>query len=162
MGIALVIMAVVVAADQLTKLWIVCTFAPHEILVVIPGFFNLTHLTNTGAAFGMLAGEPSMARQVFFIGIAVVALVLMALALRQYGGRHRLFAVAIGLVAGGAIGNLIDRLRLGAVIDFLDFYIGRHHWPAFNVADSAITIGVGCFLLAEYLAKDEKRQAQRK
>jgi len=136
--------------DQLSKLWVAASFLTHESLPVIPGLFSLTFVTNTGAAFGILAGAQSMLRQVFFVGVALVALAVLYLAYREYRGHGQIYMAAIGLVAGGALGNLVDRLRLGHVIDFLDFYLRQHHWPAFNIADSAITIGVGLFLLAGF------------
>ncbi|MBU2538046.1 MAG: signal peptidase II [Proteobacteria bacterium] len=141
----------VVVLDQATKAMVMDRFAMFEMLPVIPGLFNLTYLTNTGAAFGMLAGAKSIWRQVFFVGVAVAAVVILFYSYRQFRSQGRIFAHAIGLIAGGAVGNLIDRLRFGAVVDFLDFYIGTHHWPAFNVADSAITIGVGLFILGSLL-----------
>ena len=136
----------VALADQLTKAWVMANFAPFESRVIIPGFFDLIYVTNTGAAFGFLAGEPAWWRQFFFCGLALVALLVLFFTYRQVRTRSRLLALAIGLIGGGAMGNLIDRLRFGAVVDFLDFYVGRYHWPAFNVADSAITIGVALFL----------------
>jgi len=141
----------VVVLDQATKAMVMDRFAMFEMLPVIPGLFNLTYLTNTGAAFGMLAGAKSIWRQVFFVGVAVAAVVILFYSYRQFRSQGRIFAHAIGLIAGGAVGNLIDRLRFGAVVDFLDFYVGTHHWPAFNVADSAITIGVGLFILGSLL-----------
>lgn len=152
------IVASVVALDQLTKLWVVRSFRLYESREVIPHFFNLTYLTNTGAAFGFLAGRQSTLRQVFFVGIAVVALLAMAYFYRTLKDRSVLYTAAIGLICGGAVGNLIDRLRLGSVIDFLDFFIGRYHWPAFNAADSAITVGVGLFLLASLLEGKKERK----
>lgn len=149
--IPLVWLLVVVVFDQLTKGLVMAYFGLYELKPLIPGLFNLTYLTNTGAAFGMLAGAQSVWRQVFFVGVAVVAIVVLFFSYRQFRSQGRIFAHAIGLIAGGAVGNLIDRLRFGAVVDFLDFYIGTHHWPAFNVADSAITIGVGLFILGSLL-----------
>lgn len=137
----------VVLLDQASKLWIVGNFSLYESLPVVPGLFNLTYLTNTGAAFGMLAGDHGVWRQVFFIGVAVVALAAIGFLYRKLRAVSVWYGVALGLIAGGAIGNLIDRLRLGSVIDFLDVYVGVHHWPAFNLADSAITVGVAIFLL---------------
>ena len=152
------IAAAVVLLDQLTKLWIMATFALHEQLNIIPGFFNLIHVTNTGAAFGFLAGSKTLLRQVFFVGVAVMALVIMVFVYGHLKKQGKLFVYALGLIAGGAVGNLIDRLRFGSVIDFLDFYIGSYHWPAFNVADSAITIGVGLFLLGTLLQHAEEKR----
>jgi len=152
----------VVGADQLSKLWVVEHFRLYESREIVPGFFHLTYLTNTGAAFGMLAGEQNVWRQFFFVGIAVVALLVMVLFYRKLKDESVFYTLAIGLISGGAIGNLIDRLRLGSVIDFLDFFIGRYHWPAFNVADSAITVGVGFFLLASLLDGKTENKAGTK
>jgi signal peptidase II len=145
----------VVVLDQATKALIMAKFSMFELQPVIPGLFNLTYLTNTGAAFGMLAGAPTIWRQVFFVGVAVVAIGVLVFSYRQFRNQGRIFAHAIGLIAGGAVGNLIDRLRFGAVVDFLDFYIGTRHWPAFNVADAAITIGVGLFILGSVMSPGE-------
>lgn len=149
--LAAIVILLVVACDQLTKLWIMANFDMYQVLEIIPGLFNLTFLTNRGAAFGFLSGEHGAWRHAFFIGVAMVAMVMMVVLLRQMRQEGRRFVVAIALIFGGAVGNLIDRLRLGAVVDFLDFYWAGHHWPAFNVADSAITVGVGLFLLAQLL-----------
>ncbi|MCF6290201.1 MAG: signal peptidase II [Desulfobacterales bacterium] len=146
----------VVVADQLTKLWVHAVFQPFEVKIVIPGFFNLVLVSNTGAAFGLLSGEQTMARQLFFVVVAVIALGVMIFSYRHFKASGRIFAYAVGLIAGGAMGNLIDRLRFGAVTDFLDFHIKDYHWPAFNLADSAITIGVGLFLVGFWL--DGKQQ----
>ncbi|WP_310599295.1 signal peptidase II [Desulfobulbus sp.] len=140
------IILAVVGIDQASKAWIIAHFALHESVEVIPGLFNLTHLTNNGAAFGILAGQPALWRQVFFIAAAGIALVCIWIAQRSFSPRSRAYTVALALIAGGAIGNLIDRIRWGFVVDFLDFYLGQSHWPAFNVADSAITVGVALFI----------------
>ncbi len=140
------IIVAVVGLDQATKLWIVQHFALYESREVLPGFFNLTYLTNNGAAFSILAGQPAVWRQAFFIAAASVALVMIWIGQRSYGRVSRWYSAALALIAGGAIGNLIDRIRLGFVVDFLDVYLGSYHWPAFNVADSAITVGVLIFL----------------
>ena len=143
----LLVILAVVGLDQASKLWIVQHFALYESREVLPGFFNLTYLTNNGAAFSILAGQPALWRQTFFIGAASVALVLILIVRRGYASQSGWYNLALALIAGGAIGNLIDRIRLGHVIDFLDFHVGASHWPAFNVADSAITVGVVLFIL---------------
>jgi signal peptidase II len=149
----------VVIVDQVTKMLIMKNFALYEQQNIIPGFFNLVYVTNTGAAFGFLAGGKSWLRQVFFVGVTLVALGVIVFAYGHLKRQGRLFVYALGLIAGGAIGNLIDRLRFGSVVDFLDFYLGSYHWPAFNAADSAITIGVGLFLLGTLLQHaKEKRE----
>jgi signal peptidase II len=154
------IMMLVVISDQLTKLWIVENFALSDSLPVIPGFFNLTLLHNTGAAFGILSGLPLFWRQIFFVSIAAVALIVMMLMQRKLGNQHPLYAVSFGLISGGAIGNVIDRLKQGSVIDFLDFHLSGHHWPAFNVADSGITVGVCLFLIVQFL--EDRAAVKRK
>lgn len=153
----LLVAGTVVLLDQFSKWWVISAFRIHESVPVIPGFFDLTFVTNTGAAFGMFAGEQNLWRQIFFVGMTLTALVVLCFAFRQYRQEGGTYVVGIALVAGGALGNLVDRLRFGHVVDFLDFSIKGYHWPAFNVADSAITVGVGLFLLAGYLEnrKDE-------
>ena len=148
----------VVIVDQLSKLWIMATFSLHEQQDIIPGFFNLVYVTNTGAAFGFLAGSKTMLRQAFFVAVAIVALIIIVFAYGQLKRQGKIFVYALGFIAGGAVGNLIDRLRFGSVVDFLDFYLGSHHWPAFNAADSAITIGVGLFLLGTLLQHLNERK----
>ncbi|MBW1740253.1 MAG: signal peptidase II [Deltaproteobacteria bacterium] len=135
----------VLLVDQVTKGLVMQTFPLHENVEVIPGFFNLTHIRNTGGAFGLLAGETFRLRAVLFFGMSFVALgIIFYLYTRIPSGQPWLDA-ALAMTFGGALGNLIDRLRFGEVIDFLDFHIGTLHWPAFNVADSAISVGVGIF-----------------
>lgn len=147
MGQLLLIGSAVVFLDQLTKLLVVKFLPLHSSVAVIPGFFNLVHVRNTGAAFSFLAGGYTTWRQVFFVTVSIVG---MAVILYVYQGLKRDDRWARGslaLIFGGALGNLIDRLRLGEVIDFLDVYVGSYHWPAFNVADSAISIGAVLLLL---------------
>jgi signal peptidase II len=151
--------AVAVAiVDQLTKLWIMTTFALHEQQNIIPGVFDLVYVTNTGAAFGFLAGSKNLLRQAFFVAVAIIALIVIVFAYGHLKRQGRIFVYALGLIAGGAVGNLIDRLRFGSVVDFLDFYLGSYHWPAFNVADSAITVGVALFLLGTLLQHLEQKR----
>ncbi|MFC1843509.1 signal peptidase II [Thermodesulfobacteriota bacterium] len=152
------IAVLVVIIDQLTKQWIMANFALYEQQNVIPGLFDLVYVTNTGAAFGFMAGSKNWLRQLFFVGVAIAALIFIVYAYGHLKRQGKIFSYALGLIGGGAIGNLIDRLRFGSVVDFLDFYLGNHHWPAFNAADSAITVGVGLFLLGTLLQhREEKR-----
>ena len=157
--LSLLLVFVVVGLDQLTKLWTLNNFSLYESREIIPGFFNLTYLMNKGAAFGFLSGVDAAWRHYFFLILASVALVLLVVAWFRMRDDHPFYGPALLLIAGGAIGNVIDRVRLGAVVDFLDFYVAGHHWPAFNVADSAITVGVVIFLLANFL---EERQQNNK
>lgn len=144
------LIALIVLCDQASKIWIVSHFAPYETLTIIPGFFDLTYLTNTGAAFGILAGQPAPWRHVFFVTVGLVALGVIVLLYNRLRQESFFYELSLGLIAGGALGNLIDRVRLGSVVDFLDFYIGQHHWPAFNIADSAIFVGVTIFMVYSF------------
>ena len=137
--------ASVLVLDQITKLAVTAALAPYEIVKAVPGFFNIVHYLNPGAAFGIL-NKSGFSGKLILIGISIGALVLIASMVR--GSKDRLYTFALSLIAGGAAGNLVDRIRQGSVIDFLDFHIGGHHWPAFNVADSAITVGVGLAILS--------------
>jgi signal peptidase II len=133
--------AVIIALDQITKSAITTRFILHESYPVINGLFNLAYVMNPGAAFGFLADASQTFRYIFFTGITVVAMLLIVYYLVKSNPRNLLLVGSLTLIFGGAVGNLIDRLRFGAVVDFLDFFIGGAHWPAFNVADSAITVG---------------------
>jgi signal peptidase II len=146
-----VISGAVVLLDQLTKIYIDRTFALYESVKVVPNFFHITYLRNKGAAFGILAD--SSIRVPFFIVASMVAVGVIIWYLLQLGRDQAVQQAALGLILGGALGNLIDRVRLGEVIDFLDVHWFRHHWPAFNVADSAICVGVGMLLVSMWRAE---------
>jgi signal peptidase II len=137
----------IVLLDQATKALIVRTMRLGESIPVVPGLFDIVFVFNPGAAFGFLAGLPAGLRSPFFVLISVAAVILIVIYRTRYLRHNRLASVALALILGGAIGNLIDRLRYGMVVDFLDVYFRQYHWPAFNVADSAISIGVGLMLL---------------
>ena len=134
----------VIVLDQLSKFWIVGAFQFGD-GIALTSFFNLVHAHNTGAAFSFLASESGWQR-FFFIGIASAASLLIVYLLRKHA-EERWFCLALSLVLGGALGNLIDRVRLSYVVDFLDFYYGAWHFPAFNIADSAITVGAALLIL---------------
>ncbi len=137
----------VVIVDQLTKSWLSSFLRLYEVKEIIPGFFNLVHVTNSGAAFSMFANINSPWRHYFFLVMGGVAVAGLTFACWRMRKKHWLYCFALGLIGGGAVGNLIDRVRFGSVIDFLDFFVGRYHWPSFNIADSAICIGAGLFLI---------------
>ena len=139
----------VVVADQVTKAWVSGALRPYELVPVIDGFFNLTLAFNTGAAFSFLAQGGGWQRWLLS-GLAVVVAIVLVVWLTRLDRSERWTAASLSLVIGGAVGNLLDRLRLGHMVDFLDFYLGNWHWPAFNVADSAITVGVAILLLASF------------
>lgn len=140
--LAAMIVGAILFLDQLTKTLIAQNLEIGQRVPVIPGFFDLTHMRNPGAAFSFLAQAPEWFRQPFFLvatGVAIIALLLFILYAQEEG---RLLIIAAAGILGGAVGNLIDRLLYGEVIDFLLFYWRDWAWPAFNVADSCITVGV--------------------
>lgn len=129
----------VLLLDQLTKLAVIDHLTAYVDVIPLTSFFNLVHVHNTGAAFSLFADQPGWQRG-FFIGVAGIASVVILYLLKKTAGR-RVFSIALALILGGAIGNVIDRILYGHVIDFLDVFVGDWHWPAFNVADAAISIG---------------------
>lgn len=145
--VALGTATVVIALDQLTKVAVATRMRLHETIPLVDGFAALTYVRNTGAAFGLLAGRAAALRVPFFLMVSAAAVVLLVWFLRSVPGERRVLVAACGAVAGGAIGNMIDRILLGEVIDFVDLAVGAYHWPAFNVADSAITLGVAVLCL---------------
>jgi signal peptidase II len=132
----------VLLLDQASKLAVSATLKMHEIRPLIHGLLNLTLVHNTGAAFGLLAGHTSILRTIFFLGVSLLAMGVILWMVFRLPQDQKLELFALSLIFGGALGNVIDRARLGEVIDFIDVYYRTYHWPAFNVADSAITIGV--------------------
>lgn len=137
----------IVIADQVTKFIILREVGLHATIPVIPGFFHITHVQNPGGAFGFLASQSALVRGILFLAVSTLAVGLVLWFYHKTPPTHRWLAVAFALIFGGAIGNLIDRVRIGKVIDFLDFFIDGWHWPAFNVADSAITVGITIFII---------------
>ncbi|MFM2004876.1 MAG: hypothetical protein RLZZ09_531 [Pseudomonadota bacterium] len=140
--------ALVIVVDQITKRIVDTTMQLYQSIELIP-YFQLTYMRNQGAAFSFLSGAGGWQRW-FFIALAVIASVFICFWLKKLNRSQRWEAIAWSLVLGGALGNLIDRILYGYVIDFLDVYIGDWHWPAFNVADSAITLGVAMLLLDSF------------
>lgn len=136
----------VVSLDQISKAAIYKTLPLYQSISIIPGFFSITHIRNPGAAFGFMAHHSSSLRSIIFLVVSAVALGLILYFYKNTPKTHPLLATGFALIFGGALGNMIDRIRFGTVVDFLDFYIRDLHWPAFNVADSAISVGVAIFL----------------
>jgi signal peptidase II len=133
----------IAVADQASKQWIRDTYALGESRPIIESFFHFTYLRNTGAAWGMFSGN-----NIWLAVLSLVVLVLMVLFRRAFLGNTWEHRLALGLLAGGIIGNVFDRLKLGYVTDFLDFFWRGHHFPAFNIADSAICVGVTFYILS--------------
>ena len=133
---------IIIVADQVSKWAVLQSFRVGESVSVVPGFFDLTFVLNRGAAFSLFATVPEQIRYPFLICVSITAVVLIVFYRVRYLHGHRLASFSLALILGGAIGNLIDRMRYGVVIDFFDAHIGAYHSPVFNVADSAITVGV--------------------
>ncbi len=145
--LVLLLSAAIVILDQVTKHQVTLRFYLGESLPVIPGYFNLVHVRNTGAAWGMLGGY-----HVLLVALSFVVLVVLIVYRRSFLTDSLVHRLSLGMMIGGIIGNLLDRIRLQYVVDFLDFHWQTHHFPAFNVADSAICIGVGLYMLSVLFA----------
>jgi len=158
---AVSIAAVVLALDQATKAWVLHALPGAPPLTVIPGYFDLVYSRNTGGVFGLLAGAPSFGRRAFFVGATAVAIGVIIVFLRRWGHESRLLTVSLALVAGGAIGNLVDRLRFGSVVDFIDWHWRAYHWYTFNIADSAISTGAVLLIVHSLLPEPSPTCAGR-
>lgn len=141
--LGLLVAAPIVVLDQLVKWWVLAELMDPPAVINVTGFFNLVLVWNRGVSFGLFDSDSHWG-PILLAGLALLIVVVLLVWLTRAGSR--LSAVAIGMVLGGAVGNVIDRVRFGAVVDFLDFHALGYHWPAFNVADSAISIGVGLLL----------------
>lgn len=139
---------IIICLDQITKLYVHTHFMLGESLQVLPAF-NITSVRNTGAAFGFMHENSSIWKELFFFILAPIACLIILFLLRE-AKKKWTYTLGLSLVFGGAIGNYVDRLYLGFVVDFIDIYYKDWHWPAFNIADSSIVIGVGFLLYTEY------------
>ena len=154
----LLIAVAVVLLDRLTKLAVARDLTLHDSIQVIPGFFRITHVENTGAAFGLFADSPSEWKIAILVLFSVIALVIVSALLWRNSHVMTMTGIGLSLILGGALGNLWDRLMHGRVVDFLLFYIGQYQWPAFNAADSAIVIGAGLLVFEILFAKNPAPQ----
>ena len=136
-----------VLIDQVSKRLAIAHIPPHQILTVIPGFFNIMLVENRGMAFGIFNQTHSGVSYFFLLATTIAAIVVILLFFFLVKKSQLWLSIGLALILGGAIGNLIDRVHLGYVIDFLDFYLSGYHWPAFNMADSAVTVGTLWLLL---------------
>ncbi len=154
--VLLVVCVAIIAMDQWTKSMVQQRLALYQRVEVMHGFFNLTHVRNPGGAFGIFGGEKGGLGSWLFLVVSLAAIgSILVLFVRTREGEKTL-SLSFSLVLSGAIGNLIDRLRYGEVVDFLDFYLSSYHWPAFNVADSAICVGIG-LMAFDLLIRDTKK-----
>ena len=138
----ILLVAATLVLDRWTKVLIQSRFDLDESVTIIDGLFNITYVRNTGVAFGIFSSISSPAKSILLSVFTALAATLVTIYSVRTSTRNRLLQVALGLILGGALGNLYDRLAYGYVNDFLEFYIGSYHWPSFNIADSAITMGV--------------------
>ena len=138
--------ALVAILDQATKLLVMSRIPAYGSITVIPGIFDLTHIYNSGGAFGFLAGKSSLFRHLFFLTASVVAMGMIVYLYLKMPRDYLVMRIGLAMILGGAVGNVIDRIRLGKVVDFLDLHVQDLHWPAFNIADSAITMGILIFV----------------
>ncbi|UOF00893.1 signal peptidase II [Bdellovibrio reynosensis] len=159
----ILISGILVAMDQLVKIYVHTHFHLGESVIVIPNFFNLTYVRNFGAAFGFLADSHPSFRELFFLSMPPVALVIILGILRGVKDDDTKQILALSSIFGGAIGNYIDRIRFRYVIDFLDFHLyNRWSWPAFNIADMAIVGGVGMLLILMFIGNKEEEKEKEK
>lgn len=142
----ILVSSAVVLADQVTKHLILSSLALHDYIEIIPGFFNISHVLNPGGAFGVFATQSPTVRRFVFLFLSSLVAVFVVWMYHKAARTHVLLSWGLAMIFGGALGNLIDRFRFGMVVDFLDFYLGSAHWPAFNVADSAISIGMAILI----------------
>jgi len=145
---------VVFVLDQVSKHWVITYFSLYESVEIMPSI-NLTYVHNMGAAFSFLSSAGGWQRW-FFVVIAVIATTVLMIWLSRLKPSERWMAVTLSLILGGAVGNLYDRISYGYVVDFIDVYYGSYHWPVFNVADSAISIGVVMMLIDIFRGEDSK------
>jgi signal peptidase II len=163
--VLLIILIGIISIDQWTKYSVQKGLPLHHAVPVIKGFFNLTHVRNPGGAFGIFGGEKRGVGSLLFVIVSLNAIGVILFFFFKAKDDEKILSLAFSLVLSGAIGNLIDRFRYGEVIDFLDFQISSFHWPAFNIADSAITVGIGLILLNLFIGaykKDTQAQAPKK
>jgi signal peptidase II len=155
--IPFLIAAVVVLLDRFTKGMIKTHIGAYDTITVIPGLFNIVHTENPGIAFGMLSNLSGAWRDILLIGFSAVVLIVISIMLLRPASQHdAILRTALGFILGGAFGNLYDRIVNGTVTDFVELHAGQHYFAAFNVADSAITVGACLLLLDMWWAKERK------
>jgi signal peptidase II len=154
----------IVLFDQATKWWAETSLkqTPGQGITLVEGYVDLHYARNPGAAFSLFRDWGPRARGIFFIGVSIAAVVAMAILYKRLPERRPLYEWALGLLIGGAVGNLIDRIRFNEVIDFVDLHWKEHHWPTFNVADTAIVVGIGLVLLDAFLQRPRSGAPRRK
>ncbi len=153
MQLLVVLGGAVLLLDQVTKFLVISALPLHSVREIIPGVFNLVHVRNPGAAFSILAGASPAWRHGLLVGLTLFVLAIILFAYGKVPASDRWTRTAYSLITGGALGNLVDRIRIGEVIDFVDVHVGSAHWPAFNVADSAISVGAVLLVVSLFKGK---------
>lgn len=157
----ILIVIVVAALDQVVKGIIVDKFMLYEAIEVVPDLFNLTYIANQGSPFSILTDIETPWHHYFSLVIGAFALVLLTIYWVWHKDSNGFLSVVLGVIGGGVLGNFIDRVRYGAVVDFLDFYYKKYHWPAFNIADIAICLGVSVFVILTIFPKNQQKIDKR-
>ncbi len=155
----LIVSLAIVVFDQWSKWLVEALLERHVPTSIIPGFLNFTHVTNTGVAFGILANDGNQTATLLLTLLGLVALAVVGIYFWRTPRQERVLLTSLVLILGGAVGNLIDRVANGEVTDFIDVYFGTYHWHTFNVADSAITVGIGLMILDIFLARKRRQTA---
>ncbi|MFH2013154.1 MAG: signal peptidase II [Pseudomonadota bacterium] len=155
--ITITIVLVIILLDQFSKLYIDRVMPLHSSITILKNFIHITYIRNSGIAFGIFASHAAGLKVIFFLITSIIAILIIFFLLRSLKNTQTSLMVSLSMIMGGAIGNLIDRVRLGEVIDFIDLHWYSYHWPAFNVADSAITVG-GFYLIVNTIFKKDKNQ----
>ena len=149
----IIIFLIIVLIDQITKFYIASNFELYQSIEIIRGFFSITYIRNSGVAFGMFSNLKGSFIQIVFIAIYIIAIISILILYRETHGYSH---IALSLIFSGAIGNLIDRIFRGEVVDFMDFHWQNYHWPAFNVADSCISVGVGLLMITIIISNEQR------
>jgi signal peptidase II len=149
----------VVALDQYVKYIVKTKMALYQSITVIPDFFRITYIENSGIALGMFGQHENQAKRWILLGMVLIAMVLVTVYWVKYGRKKFIYDITCGMIIGGALGNFIDRLITGRVVDFLEFGIKQHTFPVFNIADSAVSVGVAIFVIYMVFSKEEKKEA---
>jgi len=160
--VLLIVCIGVLLLDQWTKHLVQEKLFLYQAVEVIPGFFNLVHVRNTGGAFGIFGGRGGGLASILFVVVSVVAIGSILFFFFKAKEEEKTLSISLSLILSGALGNLIDRVQYGEVVDFLDFHLRAYHWPAFNIADSAICVGIGLMALELFVRDSRKSKSQRR
>ncbi len=160
--VLLIVCIGVLLLDQWTKHLVQENLPLYQAVEMIPGFFNLVHVRNTGGAFGIFGGRGGGLASILFVVVSVVAIGSILFFFFKAKEEEKTLSISLSLILSGALGNLVDRVQYGEVVDFLDFHLRGYHWPAFNIADSAICVGIGLMALELFIRDSRRSKSQRR